>query len=68
MGSILDLSLTAKFQQYMYGGRPLGTLMRSMRFFVLIKTIDVRFNDRWHTFSPEAAKGGQVASMATDVA
>ncbi|KAJ7725951.1 hypothetical protein B0H16DRAFT_1593459 [Mycena metata] len=34
----------AKFQQYMYGGRPL----------------DVRFNDRWHTFTPTAAKGGQV--------
>ncbi|KAF5392555.1 hypothetical protein D9757_002170 [Collybiopsis confluens] len=33
----------AKFQQYMYGGRPL----------------DVRFNDRWHTFTPSAAKGGQ---------
>ncbi|KAJ7205980.1 hypothetical protein GGX14DRAFT_522510 [Mycena pura] len=35
----------AKFQHYMYGGRPL----------------DVRFNDRWHTFTPTAAKGGQVA-------
>jgi len=33
----------AKFQNYMYGGRPL----------------DVRFNDRWHTFTPTAAKGGQ---------
>jgi hypothetical protein len=33
----------AKFQAYMYGGRPL----------------DVRFNDRWHTFTPTAAKGGQ---------
>ncbi|KAH9836100.1 RNA-binding domain-containing protein [Rhodofomes roseus] len=33
----------AKFQNYMYGGRPL----------------DVRFNDRWHTFTPSAAKGGQ---------
>ncbi|KAF8499503.1 hypothetical protein JB92DRAFT_2743421 [Gautieria morchelliformis] len=40
----------AKFQQYMYGGRPL----------------DVRFNDRWHTFSPEAAKGGLIASMVTE--
>ncbi|KAL1673693.1 RNA-binding domain-containing protein [Schizophyllum commune] len=39
----------AKFQQYMYGGRPL----------------DVRFNDRWHTFTPTAAKGGQVG-MQTD--
>ena len=25
---------------------------------------DVRFNDRWHTFTPSAAKGGQVAPMA----
>ncbi|KAF8644912.1 hypothetical protein AX16_008195 [Volvariella volvacea WC 439] len=42
----------AKFQQYMYGGRPL----------------DVRFNDRWHTFTPTAAKGGQVAPIQTDIA
>nr|VWP00330.1 Trehalose-6-phosphate phosphatase (EC [Ganoderma boninense] len=40
----------AKFQQYMYGGRPL----------------DVRFNDRWHTFSPTAAKGGQAIPMQAD--
>ena len=31
----------AKFGQYMYRGRP----------------HDVRFNDRWHTFTPTAAKG-----------
>ena len=42
---------TAKFQQYMYGGRPL----------------DVRFNDRWHTFTPTAAKGGQVMPMQPDM-
>ncbi|KAI9569779.1 RNA-binding domain-containing protein [Boletus coccyginus] len=41
----------AKFQQYMYGGRPL----------------DVRFNDRWHTFTPTAAKGGQVMPMQPDL-
>jgi hypothetical protein len=41
---------TAKFQQYMYGGRPL----------------DVRFNDRWHTFTPTAAKGGQAVPMQPD--
>ena len=41
---------TAKFQQYMYGGRPL----------------DVRFNDRWHTFSPGAAKGGQAAPVQAE--
>ncbi|PIL23178.1 hypothetical protein GSI_14487 [Ganoderma sinense ZZ0214-1] len=40
----------AKFQQYMYGGRPL----------------DVRFNDRWHTFSPGAAKGGQTVPIQAD--
>ncbi|EIW54807.1 RNA-binding domain-containing protein [Trametes versicolor FP-101664 SS1] len=40
----------AKFQQYMYGGRPL----------------DVRFNDRWHTFSPGAAKGGQAVPMQAE--
>ena len=43
-------SVAAKFQQYMYGGRPL----------------DVRFNDRWHTFTPTAAKGGQVMPMQAD--
>jgi hypothetical protein len=41
---------TAKFQQYVYGGRPL----------------DVRFNDRWHTFTPTAAKGGQAVPMQPD--
>jgi len=40
----------AKFQQYMYGGRPL----------------DVRYNDRWHTFTPTAAKGGQAVTMQPD--
>lgn len=40
----------AKFQQYVYGGRPL----------------DVRFNDRWHTFTPSAAKGGQTMPMQTE--
>ncbi|KAI0782047.1 RNA-binding domain-containing protein [Abortiporus biennis] len=42
----------AKFQNYMYGGRPL----------------DVRFNDRWHTFTPTAAKGGQAAPMVAEPA
>ncbi|KAG6375799.1 hypothetical protein JVT61DRAFT_2655 [Boletus reticuloceps] len=41
----------AKFQQYMYGGRPLN----------------VRFNDRWHTVTPTAAKGGQVMPMQPDM-
>lgn len=43
-------SLAAKFQQYMYGGRPL----------------DVRFNDRWHTFTPSAAKGGQTVPVQAE--
>jgi len=42
----------AKFQQYMYGGRPL----------------DVRFNDRWHTFTPSAAKGGQAVPIQAEAA
>ena len=29
---------------------------------------DVRFNDRWHTFTPGAAKGGQAMPMQADVA
>lgn len=29
--------------------------------------IDVRFNDRWHTFTPTAAKGGQVAPIQADI-
>ncbi|KAJ7485799.1 hypothetical protein FB451DRAFT_1231092 [Mycena latifolia] len=41
----------AKFQQYMYGGRPL----------------DVRFNDRWHTFTPTAAKGGLLGPGQADM-
>jgi hypothetical protein len=48
----LRVGLLAKFQQYMYGGRPL----------------DVRFNDRWHTFTPTSAKGGQPAPMQTELA
>ncbi|KZT35376.1 RNA-binding domain-containing protein, partial [Sistotremastrum suecicum HHB10207 ss-3] len=40
----------AKFQGYMYGGRPLN----------------VAFNDRWHTFTPTAAKGGSVVPILTD--
>lgn len=47
---LIPLSI-AKFQQYMYGGRPL----------------DVRFNDRWHTFTPTAAKGGQVMPLQPDL-
>jgi RNA recognition motif-containing protein len=42
----------AKFQHYMYGGRPL----------------DVRFNDRWHTFTPGAAKGTTAAAAAAAAA
>jgi hypothetical protein len=37
-------------QQYMYGGRPL----------------DMRPNDRWHTFTPTAAKGAQAIPIQAD--
>lgn len=59
----------AKFQQYMYGGRPLGMLTfrihRSETILIQCFT-DVRFNDRWHTFTPSAAKGGQTVPMQAD--
>lgn len=51
-GHVFSSSIIAKFQSYMYGGRPL----------------DVRFNDRWHTFTPTAAKGGQAVPIQADVA
>jgi hypothetical protein len=28
---------------------------------------DVRFNDRWHTFTPTAAKGGQLGLGQVDM-
>jgi hypothetical protein len=62
----------AKFQNYMYGGRPLGMFlplsslpMRTDDLYPYFT--DVRFNDRWHTFTPSAAKGGQIAPMAEAV-
>ena len=60
----------AKFQSYMYGGRPLGTLNFDtlLKPMILIAVlIDVRFNDRWHTFTPSAAKGGTVVPLPTDI-
>ncbi len=57
----------AKFQSYMYGGRPLGMLIiYFFGCFLYIANLDVRFNDRWHTFTPSAAKGGQVAPMQSE--
>jgi len=57
----------AKFQSYVYGGRPLGEWMCCFVLTVLAnRGVDVRFNDRWHTFTPTAAKGGQVAPMQAD--
>lgn len=35
-------------------------------FYFIAIFLDVRFNDRWHTFTPSAAKGGQVAPMQSD--
>jgi len=40
----------AKFQGYMYGGRPLN----------------VAFNDRWHSFTGSAAKGGSLIPITND--
>ena len=58
----------AKFQGYMYGGRPLGMFPSYKSVFCITYSfvLDVRFNDRWHTFSPDAAKGGQVAPAAAE--
>lgn len=64
----------AKFQQYMYGGRPLGTFLLfnllamycSLQTLFALFCVDVRFNDRWHTFTPSAAKGGQIAPMQAE--
>ena len=55
----------AKFQNYMYGGRPLGMFhcLYSLVTWTDDPFLDVRFNDRWHTFTPSAAKGGQIAPM-----
>lgn len=61
----------AKFQGYMYGGRPLGKFLCSepncMDADDLVNISDVRFNDRWHTFTPSAAKGGQVVPMQSEM-
>lgn len=61
----------AKFQHYMYGGRPLGVSTccnRILGNLTLFRALDVRFNDRWHTFTPTAAKGGQVQPIQADIA
>ena len=57
----------------MYGGRPLGMLSFLLEIRDLLELInsfftDVRFNDRWHTFTPTAAKGGQMNAMQADIA
>lgn len=51
----------------MYGGRPLGKSFYCFVYRVQLTLLtDVRFNDRWHTFTPTAAKGGQIAPIQTD--
>lgn len=55
----------------MYGGRPLGMFYLERRIYLpslieLMYFLDVRFNDRWHTFTPDSAKGGQVAPMVAE--
>ena len=53
----------------MYGGRPLGELqIQEMKNSYRNLYSDVRFNDRWHTFTPTAARGGTVAAMQADAA
>lgn len=51
----------AKFQGYIYGGRPLGMYFHGacMYYYSLtgVDGIDVRFNDRWHEFTSTAAAG-----------
>ena len=37
-----------------------------MRYSLLMSSLDVRFNDRWHTFAPSAARGGQAIPMPAD--
>lgn len=39
---------------------------RPLSLFIVFVLLDVRFNDRWHTFTPSAAKGGQVAPMQSE--
>ena len=51
-----------KFTGYMYGGRPLGKLLRP-RLSQIANAIDVQFNPRWHDFSGTAVKGGQTAAV-----
>jgi len=55
----------------MYGGRPLGKFLPRILSTLFFTNgtfgVDVRFNDRWHTFTPSAAKGGQVAPIVADV-
>ena len=59
----------AKFQAYMYGGRPLGMFCPLLfASFYSRLGVDVRYNDRWHTFTPTAAKGGSVQPIAAEAA
>ena len=41
-------------------------LCAQVKSLVDIFLLDVRFNDRWHTFTPTAAKGGQIAPLQVD--
>lgn len=57
----------AKFQGYIYGGRPLGMSWLVLSSACIIRTnltrrdgADVRFNDRWHEFTATAAPGSHV--------
>jgi hypothetical protein len=68
----------AKFQGYIYGGRPLGmyysSIMQVSLFTVtsniVLATvgIDVRFNDRWHEFTSTAATGTHLQNQTSAAA
>lgn len=54
----------AKFQGYIYGGRPLGERrLQAINLKLPLSNtcntvhLDVRFNDRWHEFTSTAAAG-----------
>ena len=41
-------------------------MLSVMRHPLLTCALDARFNDRWHTFAPSAARGGQAMPMQAD--
>lgn len=64
--SILNSLVAAKFQGYMYGGRPLGVSSCSFQSIESDSKSGVGYNDKWHEFTNTAAKGGSVVPIVTD--